>query len=61
MQSQRECQRAEAQATVIEQWAKVVGCWVANIEKAFEHTFGEQLAEGGEAHIYDNGNTISNE
>ena len=54
----RECQRAEAQATVIEQWAKVAGCWVANIEKAFEHTFGEQLAEGGEAHIYDNGNTI---
>ena len=54
----RECQRAEAQATVIEQWAKVAGCWVTNVERTFAHTFGEQLTEGGEAHVYDNGNTI---
>ena len=24
----RDCQRAEAQAAVIEQWAKTTGCWV---------------------------------
>ncbi len=54
----RECQRAEAQATVIENFAKAVGCWVDDVDKAFEQTFGEQLAEGGEAHVYDNGNTI---
>ncbi len=54
----RERQRAETQVTIIEQWAKSVGCWVDSIDKAFDQTFGEQLAEGGEAHVYDNGNTI---
>ncbi len=54
----RECQRAEAQATIIERWAKSTGCWIDHVDKAFEQTFGEQLAEGGEAHVYDNGNTI---
>ena len=54
----RDCQRAEAQAAVIEQWAKTTGCWVDDVDKDFEQTFGEQLAEGGEAHVYDNGNTI---
>lgn len=33
-------------------------CWVDSVDKAFEQTFGEQLTEGGEAHVYDNGNTI---
>ena len=55
---ERVCQRAEAQADVIEQWAKTIGCWVDKVDKTFEQTFGEQLAEGGEAHVYDNGNTI---
>ena len=54
----KDCQRAEAQAAVIEQWAKTTGCWVDCVDKAFEQTFGEQLAEGGEACVYDNGNTI---
>ena len=54
----RECQRAEAQAAVIEQWAKTACCWVDSVDKAFEQTFGEQLTEGGEAHVYENGNTI---
>ena len=47
----RDCQRAEAQAAVIEQWAKTIGCWVDGVDKDFEQTFGEQLAEGGEAHV----------
>lgn len=54
----REQQRAEAQAAVIEQWARKVGCWVDDVELAFTRTFGEQLAEGGEACVYDNGNNL---
>lgn len=54
----RECQRAEAQAAVLESWAKAAGCWVDDIDVAFEKSFGKQLAEGGEAHVYDNGTTI---
>ena len=29
----RDCQRAEAQAAVIEQWAKTTGCWVDGLIK----------------------------
>lgn len=55
---ERECQRGKAQQTVIEKWARKAGCWVDNVDKVFEQSFGKQLAEGGEAHVYDNGNTI---
>lgn len=54
----REQQRAAAQAAVIEQWARTVGCWTDNVDVEYERLFGEQLTEGGEAHVYDNGNTI---
>lgn len=54
----REQQRAEAQATVLEQWARKVGCWTEDVDKEYEKLFGAQLAEGGEAHVYDNGSTI---
>lgn len=54
----RERERAEAQAAVIERWARTVGCWVDDVEHTFARTFGEQLTEGGEAHVYDNGNTL---
>lgn len=54
----REQQRAQAQAAVIEQWARAVGCWTDNVDFEYEKQFGMQLAEGGEAHVYDNGNTI---
>ena len=37
----RDCQRAEAQAAVIEQWAKTTGCWVDDVDKDFEQTFGD--------------------
>lgn len=55
---ERDCQRGKAQQAVIEEWARKVGCWVDNVDTAFDQAFGEQLAEGGEAHVYDNGNTI---
>lgn len=54
----REQQRAETQASVIEKWARTVGCWTDNVDKEYEKLFGTQLAEGGEAHVYDNGSTI---
>jgi len=54
----REQQRAEAQAAVLEQWSKAVGCWIPDVDQTLANTFGQQLAEGGEAHIYDNGTTI---
>ena len=54
----REQQRAEAQSAVIEHWSRQVGCWVDDVDTAYERLFGEQLAEGGEAHVYDNGASI---
>ena len=51
-------QQAAAQAIVIEQWARAVGCWTDNVDNEFENIFGIQLAEGGEAHVYDNGASI---
>ena len=51
----REQQRAEAQTTTIERWARTIGCWIDNVDVVFNQLFGEQLAEGGEAHVYDNG------
>ena len=54
----REQQQAAAQAIVIEQWARAVGCWTDNVDNEFENIFGIQLAEGGEAHVYDNGASI---
>ena len=53
-----EQQHATAQAIVIEQWAKAIGCWTDNVDTEFENIFGMQLAEGGEAHVYDNGASI---
>ena len=34
----RDCQRAEAQATVIEQWAKTRGCRVDSVDNVFRLT-----------------------
>lgn len=54
----RQCQRGEAQARTIEQWAKATGCWTDNIESTLTCLMGEQIAEGGEAHVYDHGATL---
>ena len=55
-QREREC--AEAQATRIELWAKAVGCWMDNVDTQLPSLLGEQVAEGGEAHVYYKGNTL---
>jgi len=54
----REQQRAEAQSAVLEKWARTTGCWIDNVNHSLVRSFGEELAEGGEAHVYDNGSTI---
>jgi len=55
---QRERQCAQTQATRIELWAKVVGCWMDNVDTQLPSLLGEQVAEGGEAHVYYKGNTL---
>ena len=55
-QREREC--AETQATRIELWARSVGCWMDNADTQLPSLLGEQVAEGGEAHVYYKGNTL---
>lgn len=54
----RQCERGETQARTIELWAKRAGCWTDNIEESLTSLLGEQIAEGGEAHVYDHGATL---
>ena len=54
----REVQRGAKQAECIEQWAKKVGCWTERVEDALPRMLGEQIAEGGEAIVYDHGATL---
>lgn len=55
-QREREC--GAKQERVIEQWAKAVGCWTACVEDTMHSSFGEEIAEGGEAKVYDHGATL---
>lgn len=55
-QREREC--AATQADRIEQWAKAVGCWIDDVDSRLPALLGEQIAEGGEAHVYYKGNTL---
>lgn len=55
----RQCQRAEAQTHSIEAWARAVGCWVDNVDVTLTKVLGEQLAEGGETHVYKNGVSLT--
>ena len=55
---QRECQLGAQQEAVIEQWAKVVGLWTECVEESLPKSLGEQIAEGGEAVVYDHGSTL---
>lgn len=53
-----EQQRAAIQAQRIELWAKAVGCWVNDTDKSIPIAFGEHIAQGGEAMVYDNGTSL---
>ncbi len=48
---QREKQCAKEQETRIEEWAKLTGCWTEDIDHVLPNLLGEQVAEGGEAHV----------
>jgi len=54
----RERQLAEAQATRIEEWARRNHCWIDNVDDELSKSLGEQIAEGGEAKVYDRGATL---
>ena len=53
-----QCQLGAQQETVIEQWAKAVGLWTECVEESLPQSLGEQIAEGGEAVVYDHGSTL---
>ena len=55
---QRECQLGARQEAVIEKWAKAVGLWMECVEDFLPLSLGEQIAEGGEAVVYDHGSTL---
>ena len=42
-QREREC--AETQANRIEQWAKIVGCWMDDVDKSLPSLLGEQMTD----------------
>ncbi len=53
-----ESKRGAQQEIAIEQWAKAVGLWTDNVDKKLPLSLGEQIAEGGEAKVYDHGATL---
>ena len=55
---ERERQRGAKQEAAIEQWAKTVGCWTECVDESLYSSFGEEIAEGGEAMVYDHGSTL---
>ena len=55
-QSEHQC--ATQQEVVIERWAKSVGLWTDCVENTLPQSLGEQIAEGGEAVVYDHGTTL---
>ena len=54
----REVECGAQQARCIEQWARRTGCWTDCVDKTLTQTLGEQIAEGGEAKVYDHGATL---
>ncbi len=55
---EKECQLGAQQESVIERWAKAVGVWTDRVDEQLPQLLGEQIAEGGEAKVYDHGSTL---
>ena len=55
---QGECKRGKTQEQRIEQWARKKQCWLDNVDLVLPRALGEQLAEGGEAHVYQQGTNL---
>lgn len=54
----RELKCAEKQIEIIESWAKKANCWIESTDEFLHNAFGDIIAEGGEASVYDNGATL---
>ena len=55
---QRDCQLGAQQESAIERWAKIVGVWTERVDEQLPQILGEQIAEGGEAKVYDHGASL---
>jgi hypothetical protein len=54
----REQQLAKVQEGRIESWARAAGVWIPNTDKTYQQSLGDEIAQGGEAVVYDNGNKV---
>lgn len=54
----REQQCGAVQERRIKAWAQKSGCWFEDTDKSIPQTLGQEIAHGGEAHVYDNGQTL---
>ncbi len=50
-----ECERGKAQEIIIETWAKKVNCWFDKVDVNIPKVLGEQIAQGGEARVFQHG------
>lgn len=55
---QDDFQCATEQEACIERWARAVGLWMESVDESLRNTFGDEIAEGGEAKVYDHGSTL---
>lgn len=52
---QREKQCAQEQARRLKEWAIKSKCWIADTDETIPYSLGKEIAQGGEALVYDNG------
>ena len=46
------------QENVIERWAKINNCWIDDVDVFLANSLGREIAEGGEAKVFDHGATL---
>lgn len=51
-----ECSAQQAQC--IEAWSRAVGCWINNVTDTLTHEMGEHIAQGGEALVFEHGESL---
>lgn len=55
---ENERKRGAQQEIAIEKWARTVGLWTECVDDSLTKSLGDQIAEGGEAVVYDHGSTL---
>lgn len=55
---EREQQCGAEQEKRIKDWAKKTGCWFDKTDNFISQALGQEIAHGGEARVYDNGQTL---